>query len=177
MRAFVLTTGRSGSVTFAKACSHIINYTSGHETRFGDWENRLFYPDSHIEVDHRLAYFLGGLDKKYGNNPTFVWLRRDREAVAQSWARRTEIKASMINHWPKAALFGPQGLTPLKAAKLMVESTEDNIELFLKDKTKVHEVWIEDPKNTFIKFWHSIGAEGLLEKALAEFNVRYNKST
>jgi hypothetical protein len=63
MNVFVLTTGRSGSLTFAEACRRITNYTTGHETRVGRvGPERLAYPDRHIEVDHRLAWFLGRMD-------------------------------------------------------------------------------------------------------------------
>ncbi len=45
MNVFVLTTGRSGSLTFAEACRHISNYSSGHETRVGlIGAERLAYP-------------------------------------------------------------------------------------------------------------------------------------
>ena len=33
---FVLNVGRRGSTSFAKACSHITNFSSGHETKSWD---------------------------------------------------------------------------------------------------------------------------------------------
>ena len=65
MNVFVLTTGRSGSLTFAEACRHITNFSCGHETRVGlIGAERLAYPDQHIEVDNRLAWFTGRLERR-----------------------------------------------------------------------------------------------------------------
>jgi hypothetical protein len=48
------------------------------------------------------------------------------------------------------------------------------IGLFLRDKTNVMTIDIDNPKSAFTEFWQRIGAEGDLEKALLEFNVSYN---
>lgn len=49
MRAFVLCTGRCGSVTFIKACAHIDNFSAGHETLASEVGTRRFaYPDDHV---------------------------------------------------------------------------------------------------------------------------------
>ena len=41
MNVFILNTGRCGSRTFARACAHITNYTSAHESRSGLHQARL----------------------------------------------------------------------------------------------------------------------------------------
>ncbi|MES9978612.1 MAG: hypothetical protein ABW107_07665, partial [Candidatus Thiodiazotropha sp. 6PLUC5] len=67
MNIFILNSGRCGSTTFIKACEHITNYTTGHETRAhltGD--KRIDYPDNHIEADNRLSWILGRIDNKFG---------------------------------------------------------------------------------------------------------------
>lgn len=175
MRVFVLTTGRSGSTTFSKACSHITNFTSGHETRAKKWVDRFDYPDSHIEVDPRLAWWLGTLDRLYGEEPHYVWLRRNPTDVARSTAKR-KFKSSAISHWPFVAYLNPWDITHSEAAPRMVQSIEDNIALFLKDK-HYSEIWIDQPEQRdreFRLFWGCIGAEGDFEAALAEFGKRYN---
>ncbi|MFM8634352.1 MAG: hypothetical protein ACKOEX_06015, partial [Planctomycetia bacterium] len=68
---FVLCTGRCGSVTFAKACGHFRNYSTGHETNRAPGPARLAYPDGHIEIDNRLAWFLGGLEERYGDDALY----------------------------------------------------------------------------------------------------------
>lgn len=97
MNVFVLSTGRCGSLTFAKACEHITNFTSAHESK-SDYARSaesnaipyqsLTYPGCHIEIDNRLSWFLGGLDKTYGRDTYYVHLMRDRDLVARSYARR-----------------------------------------------------------------------------------------
>ena len=57
---FVLCTGRCGSVTFSKACKHITNYTSGHETRIKKLDDRLDFPSFHI-FEHTLKTALAVL--------------------------------------------------------------------------------------------------------------------
>jgi hypothetical protein len=89
MNVFVLCTGRCGSVTFSKACSHITNFTSGHESRRKEWgAARLAYPDNHIETDNRLAWLLGRLDATYGRDARYVLLTRNEDDVVESFVRK-----------------------------------------------------------------------------------------
>src|SRR5664279_6422416 len=88
MNVFVLTTGRAGSESFIAACKHLTNYTAGHESqvsRLGP--DRIQYPDRHIEADNRLAWFLGRLEERYGDEAFYVHLVRDRAATAASLVR------------------------------------------------------------------------------------------
>jgi hypothetical protein len=88
MRVFVLTTGRSGSTTFAAACSHLTNFTSGHESRWNSSPHeRLEFPDGHIEIDNRLTWFSGMLHARYPA-ARYVHLTRDPDMVARSFQRR-----------------------------------------------------------------------------------------
>lgn len=86
MRVFVLCTGRSGSTTLAKSLSHASNVTVGHESRNHLIDGRLDYPDDHIEIDSRLAWFLGPLDERFPD-ALYVHLRRNPDAVAETYAR------------------------------------------------------------------------------------------
>jgi len=62
MKVFILCTGRTGSVTIMKACEHIKNFTSGHESLSKKFGNERFeYADNHIEGDNRLSWHLGEL--------------------------------------------------------------------------------------------------------------------
>lgn len=159
MNAFVLGTGRCGTTTFARACDHIANWTVAHESRRGEWQGRLDYPAGHIEVDHRLAFWLGSLDKAYGDRAVYVHLLRDPEAAAGSWSVRTS-DHSLMRCWPRTALYRPEGLDDLAAARLMVRTVTDDIDLFLKDKTSVVRMDIDDPHEGFDRFWALIGAQG-----------------
>lgn len=146
-RVFVLCTGRCGSVTFARACEHLSGYTVGHETQAGFREGRVDYPPEHIEVDHRLSWFLGLLDQQYGDDPVYVHLTRDKEAVIASWAKRYGDGAGLMYAFAHGVMFPSAGGKP--AARLMVEAATANIEAFLRDKSKVVRVRIEEPWESF----------------------------
>ncbi len=176
MNVFVLCTGRSGSVTFIRACRHITNFTAGHETRvqaLGD--ARVDFPDRHIEADNRLSWMLGKLGKKYGKEAFYVHLKRDREATAASFNRRWGRVSSIIDAYAEAILLRPreQGLA---LCVDYVDTVNHNIDYFLRDKPRRMEVTLENARTDFAAFWEAIGAEGDLEAALAEWSVRSNVS-
>lgn len=179
MNVFVLCTGRSGSTTFIKACHHITNYTSDHEGRstyIG--EERLNYPEQHIEADNRLSWFLGQLDQKYGDNAYYVHLTRNKAKTVSSENKRWYIRGSIIRPFCMGILMTPVARTTPKTRLQITEDYYDcvtaNIEMFLKDKTKVMHVQLENIKEDFDKFWDWVGAEGDKKKALGEFEVKYN---
>ena len=89
MNVFVLCTGRCGSTTFIESCRHIRNFSCAHESRTRLLGNeRLAYPPNHIEADNRLSWFLGRLDREYGDDAFYVHLVRNTKDVARSYARR-----------------------------------------------------------------------------------------
>ncbi len=176
MNVFVLNSGRCGSTTWIRACSHITNYTAGHESRahlIGP--QRLAYPDRHIEADNRLSWFLGRLERAYGDRAFYVHLRRDPEATARSFARRRHF--GILHAYHRGILLGadpePDGL---ELARDYLETVEANIALFLRGKSRVLEARLEHLREDFLRFWEAIGAEGDLEAALAELAIRHNRS-
>ena len=178
VNVFVLCTGRSGSLTFANACRHISNFTSGHETRVPQLgAARLAYPPCHIEVDHRLAWFLGKLDEKYGNRAFYVHLSRDPERVAASWSRRFDVPGGMASTYRDGILAHGYSNRParrLEAAADYIETVQANIRAFLKDKTHVMNVAVETAEADFPRFWSWISAEGDLNAAMREWTVRHD---
>jgi hypothetical protein len=54
------------------------------------------------------------------------------------------------------------------------DTVNDNIELFLRDKPHQMTMWLHDINDPFRLYWKQIGAQGDLEAALAEWNVRHN---
>lgn len=176
MNIFILNTGRCGSTTFIRACSHITNYSAAHEsrlTRVGS--ERLAYPDNHIEADNRLSWILGRLDQAYGDAALYVHLSRDRDAVAASFARR-EGYGIMKAYREGILLGGEEGATARDTALDYIDTVESNITHFLRDKSETMAFRLESAKGDFERFWNRIGAEGDLEKALAEWDVRHNAS-
>lgn len=56
------------------------------------------------------------------------------------------------------------------------KTVNSNIRLFMKDKTNVMAIYLDEAEKEFPEFWKVIGAEGDFEKAVEEFRVQYNDS-
>ncbi len=176
MNIFILNTGRCGSTTFIRACQHITNFTALHESRSGLLgDERLNYPDHHIEADNRLSWFLGRLDIKYGDNAFYVHLSRDRDRAAESFARRSEF--GIMQAYRQGILLELQGEPASDEIALdYLDTVEANIEYFLRDKSQQMAFRLETAKQDFRTFWQRIGAQGDLDAALAEWDIRHNAS-
>ena len=176
MNIFILNSGRCGSTTFIRACSHISNYTALHESRCGLLgAKRLNYPNNHIEADNRLSWFLGRLDQQYGDNAFYVHLSREREATAESFARRSEF--GIMQAYRDGILLELEGEpTAHELALDYLDTIESNIECFLKDKNNKMEFKLESAPHDFTNFWQRIAAQGDLDAALVECKQRYNAS-
>ena len=170
MNVFILCTGRCGSVTFAKACENISNYSVGHESRnslLGD--KRFRYPDNHIEVDNRLAWLLGRLGDKYGDDAFYVHLTRNEEDVARSLQRG---HGHILKHYQQGIV---RSADCPEVALDCVKNINANIKEFLRHKHMTSTtIEIEKAVRFFPWFWERIGAEGNLGKALKELTVRHN---
>lgn len=176
MNVFILNSGRCGSTTFIQACSHISNYSAGHETRvqlLG--AERLAYPDNHIEADNRLSWLLGRLDAAYGNDAYYVHLTREREAAAASFARRAGF-GIMKAYREGILLQDDPGSSDQDVACDYLDTVEANIALFLRDKRNRMAFRLERAQDDFPAFWRWIGAQGDLDGALAEWDRHYNAS-
>jgi len=162
-------------MTFIKACEHITNFSSAHESRcdrLGD--ARLAYPDNHIEADNRLSWFLGRLDNHYGNNAMYVHLMRNSHDTASSYAKRL-FPGGIIPAYRNGILqYLPDDISDMSVSLDYYDTVSSNIEHFLKDKTRKMEFNIENAKEDFKKFWELVGAEGDIDAALAEFDITYN---
>lgn len=177
MNVFVLSTGRCGSTTFTRACGHITNFSATHESRFGSLRERLNYPDDHIEADNRLTWFLGRLDRQYGDKAFYVHLKRDREATAKSYAQRHE--SGIIRAYKERMIYKADDdptVSPLDVCRHYCDTVNANIDLFLKDKGRSMEFRLESAEDNFREFWNRIGAEGDLSAALQEWGQKYNAS-
>ena len=177
MNVFVLCTGRCGSTSFAKACEHISNYTCSHESRVGKiGEERIKFPDQHIEVDNRLAWFMGQLDVLYQPYATFyVWLRRNVLDTRASYSRRGD--RGIMQAFRDGIHIGADQETPHdQVAAALVSVMCCNIAEFISRKPLTMIIDIEEIEKTFPLFWESIEAEGDFDAALAEFGERHNAS-
>ena len=186
MRVFVLCTGRCGSETFARACGHMSNFSAAHESQ-APWHKgslcnyeSLDYPDNHIEVDNRLSWFTGRLDHTHGDKAFYVHLLRDREETASSLARRGTqsilyaYSTGILQHYEQANMADEKHRH--RVALHYWDTVNSNIELFLRDKTRVMTMWLHDIRDPFAEFWQAIGAVGDLDAALNEWDVQHNSS-
>lgn len=182
MRVFVLNTGRCGSVTVARACEALTNFSVAHESRArlaGD--ARLDYPDRHVEVDNRLSWFLGPLQARFGDAPLYVHLRRDPDLVAQSFVRRWDngYPAGIIGAFAHGLVMRPKAWPEeerIVVARSYVDTVNANIEAFLAGKPHRMTVWLEEAAEWFPRFWERIGGEGDLPAAVGEFATAHNAS-
>lgn len=176
MNVFILNTGRCGSTSFIKASRHITNYTSAHESRAGFvGEAHFKYPENHIEADNRLSWFLGRLDKVYGDNAIYVHLKRNPANTARSFTKRYEQKKTIIRGYREFLLIGcPKDADPIEVSLDYCDTVNSNIEAFLKDKTRKMSFSLENAQEDFRRFWSLIGAEGDLAAALKEWEITYN---
>lgn len=181
MRVFVLCTGRSGSTSVIRACRLIRNYTASHESLVqGLGDKRFDYPDNHIEADNRLSWFLGELDAKYGDDPVYVHLIRDKSETIRSFGNRWKSKVGIVRHYAEGIkMLNLKSLSAGEREQLCGDyyvTVNSNIELFLKDKSKVITIELSNIKSGFAKLWEMISAEGDLEEALKVFDSPLNKS-
>lgn len=179
MNVFVTGTGRCGSLTFAHACSHALNYTVAHESRAGcPGDSHLWYPDDHIEVDPHLSWMLGPLVEKYPS-AVYVHLLRDRDLVVASWRRR-----SIHPRWGAAAFVDAvyqarsDNMSDTEYEQALVglyNTVNANIHVALKEVSSMT-IHIVDIARHFPQFWAAVGARGDVHAALREFATRYNSS-
>lgn len=179
MNVFVLSTGRCGSVTFAKACEHLTNYTSAHESRCGHLgEARVEFPDQHIEADNRLSWFLGRLEKTYGDDAFYVHLVRNREETAKSFNRRWNLNIGIISAYAQGILMQGDVQESDKEAICLDywDTINENIEAFLKGKKNKMVFELANASSDFPEFLRRIEAEGDLDLALSEWGKSHNAS-
>jgi len=176
MNIFILNTGRCASSTFIKACQHITNYSASHESLLKETgQQRLAYPQNHIEADNRLSWFLGRLDKKYGDKAFYVHLQRDARETARSFSRRIDF--GILKAYEQGILMHEDHqLSAEDIASDYIATVEANISLFLQNKTNKMQISLETINQDYSAFWKTIGAEGDIDKAMQEWNISYNAS-
>lgn len=181
MRVFILSTGRCGSATVIHACKNITNYTAAHESRTSViGQDRLVYPDNHIESDNRLSWFLGSLNKNYGDNAIYVHLVRNKKDTVKSFNKRWGAHSGIMKAFVSGVLNKPIEQTTaterLKACELYYDTVNDNISLFLENKPKKMTLRLETIESDFELFWDLINAEGDLKESKAELFIKHNQS-
>ena len=140
---------------------------------FGD--ERLGFADHHIEVDNRLAWFLGRLEEKYGDEGFYVHLIRDEQTVAASYDQRWHHQGSLVQSFDQGILRNKWPHD--NAAQELVRTINENIRGFLRDKSHWITIDINQIEQQFPEFARRIHAKGEIADALAEFSQRHNSSS
>jgi hypothetical protein len=179
-QVFVLSPGRSGSKTFAAACSQITNYSAAHESlsaKLGD--ERFAYPMHHIEADNRLVWFTGELASRFSEDVLYVNLIRDLDSTIESFHDRlknSSYRASIMNAFAHGILMKPGDWREDQErdlAAFYVKTVKSNIDFFLKDRHH-HVVHLEDGARSFLKFLELIEAEGDIDEILSTWQTVHN---
>lgn len=179
MNVFVLGTGRCGTKTFAVACSHLTNYTAGHETRVRRVVARLDYPENHIESDPRLSWHVGELALRYPDAYYVHLIRRPEEVIASLMLRWN---TSKFLRFLRLALVNREerdySTEEARRAlcELYVRTVTANVGVFLTGAKRMMVMELHRAKEQFPRFLSAIGAEGDLAAAAAEWDVRHNAS-
>jgi hypothetical protein len=177
---FCLCAGRTASTSFAKACSHISNFTSAHESLVGVLStSRLNYPSQHIEIDNRLAWFLPQLEKKFSDEETFyIHLERNKIDVAKSYLERWHLKESIVKAYGHGILMKNKISEAEKMAICLdyVDHVDSSIDIFLENKSNKIVVDVTNMKERFPEFHQKIQAKGKLDLCLEEFDKVSNKN-
>ena len=173
----VLCTGRCGSMTLAAACAHLTSHSSAHESRTHlTGPDRFNFPPNHIEIDNRLAWFLGRLDAHWGDRAAYVHLTRNPEDVAQSFTQRAH--QGIIKGYRESILARSRNLArevPLiDVCRDYVDTVTTNIQLFLRDKSHKMNMTLETMPADFDRFLSWSGAHGQIETARAELAIAHN---
>ena len=180
---FILSAGRCGSMTIIRACEHITNYTSDHESgrlQKSHKKYNLIYPEYHIESDNRLTWFLGSLQKMYGNEAFYLKLTRNKKNIIDSYLMRKSFNQGIIPAYAINIFQQNKWKISKKGYKWAVEhyvnTSYNNIDYFLEDKQHKLEIDIDNPLDKFKLFWNNIQAKGNIQLALNEFSSNYNSS-
>ncbi len=170
---FVLTADESGSAIFANACKYISNYSCGFETNISKTGTaRVNYIKGNIEIDNRLSWFLGRLDKTYGNDAYYVHLIQDTETTAKNLNTKWKLKHSVARAFNHHILM--KNNADPNITNDLVETINENIFLYLKDKKHKITINIKDPKEAFSSFIEAIDAEGDIDSAIQELLLSQN---
>lgn len=160
-------------MTFAKACEHMTNYTSGHESHRGRvGQARIDYPPDHIESDNRLSWMLGRLLDRFGDEAFYVHLVRGREVTARSFEGRWTWRHSIIRAYAQGVLC-----TERQDHEVCLDywdTVNANIRAFLAGRPHTATVRLEHAEADFAALWEAIGAEGDKQAALRQWGVPHN---
>lgn len=173
---FIVSSGRTATTAMAKACAHLEGYSADHESRARrPFAERLNYPKWHIEADNRLLFFLMQLEDKYGDNALYIYLERDAEAVAKSYAGRWHLTVSIVRTFTHGIKMASRVTKPdiIDHCRDFVNYSDDSFRRFLSRRSNVVFMDVSDLEGEFPKLCDALGV-ATPEKSLEELRIRHN---
>lgn len=173
---FVISSGRTATTTFAQAASHLPGWTADHETRVSlPLADRVDYPEHHIEADNRLLFYLPQLETRFGDDALYVYLVRDPEKIAQSYAKRWHLTVSVVRAYTHGLRMIPRVSEDdvLSHCRDFVAYADQTFRAFLDRQTNVQFFDIEDAETEFTAFARHLGLDAP-EAALAVWRETHN---
>lgn len=170
MRVFVVGTGRCGSVTFSKACSHITNFTCAHESYCPDRS----YPDNHIEVNCQYHSCMASLMLKY---PDAFWvhlLRKKEDCVASLAAMNYGTEMHKWYELYPTLCFPPDNIEVTAGQFYDDVTARIRALMSLLPPSRTCVIHLENIQHQWTYFWEAIGATGNFEQSLATWSTKHN---
>lgn len=174
---FILCAGRSASTALARALQPINNYTASHESRCGFLlDDKLNYPDNHIEIDNRLIWFVDLLDDKYGEEAKYVYLFRDLNKIAHSYEERWHLNVSIVRAYGHGILMKDKisSRERIDVCKDYAATVDRKIRNFMSKKPNSLIIDSENLAKDFDKLYEFIGAKGNLGACKEILNSPHN---
>lgn len=174
---FILSTGRTATTAFASAAGLLPGFSAAHESRVMEpFATRIDYAPNHIEADNRLIFFLPQLEEKFGDTAYYVYLQRDPELIAQSYARRWHLTVSVVRAWTHGMRMKPRvRRTEIESCcRDFVDYADSTLSLFLARQRNVMLYDIADAENEFLRFSRWLGVDRPPQAALDQWKKRHN---
>lgn len=176
MKVLVLGTGRCGTATFLKACSHITNYRCVREPKyhfnFGSLEFPLETEQNSIIIDPHLTWLLPLLS----SSAFLVHLKRTKADVVASWIKRGDHRGP--GPWNRFVFSNT--ISFKDSCELCYDAMVGQIEAEFTSRENRGQNYmtlhLESIKTRWLAFWNTIKAEGDYKKSLAEWDRKYNAS-
>lgn len=175
MNVFLISPGRTATTTLAEALKNLSGFTSEHESRcsyLGD--ERINFPENHIECDNRLTWFLPRLTKKYGANSILIKVVRDKTAIAKSYNKRWS-RIKIMKAYSQGILMRGLAENNLDVCVDYVNNVYEQIDYFSKDWKHVITLDLNSPDEGLNELFKLLNVDG--SKAVEYFhNNQLNKN-
>lgn len=175
MNVFFISPGRTATTTLANAFKCIEGYSSLHESRvqlLGD--ERIAYPENHIEFDNRLVFFLADLTQKFAaDRGVLVIVCRDHHAVAGSYNRRWS-KINIMKSWSQGIHLRDLNQNNYEVALDFVQYCYRQLDYFKMQWECVVELDVHNPEAGIQELLHIMGESEYADEVSQYLKEKYH---